>query len=158
MTLPLGEFWNSGFNLSDRAGRILAMARCCAATSGNSEVSPTHLLNSLAMGERGTARMILEAGGVYLDRDQKLLLAEPTESDYVEARKIGFDDECVSLFQCGKEFGALLGLGSYFGTEHILFGLVNSPQLPVYQHLSQHGVSADSVKTLAVSVLRLENV
>jgi ATP-dependent Clp protease ATP-binding subunit ClpA len=158
MALWLGAFLTSGINLTDRARRILVLARFCAATSGNSEVSPKHLLCALAMGDRGTARMILEASGVYLERDQELLLTEPTDPDCVEGKKLYFDDECVSVFRRGQEFGALLGLRAYFGTEHILFGLASSQHLPEYRYLAQHGISGDNLKYTTVSVLRLKNV
>lgn len=147
MTLPQDPY-------TDRARSVLSLAHECAHEANLDDVCPSHILVALAKGDRGVARMVLESQSVDLAAMQTLIPVPPTRpARQVFPVHLPLTAAATHLIAFGKEEGAKLSLGYYFGTEHLLLGLMRLNDDPATGFLTSQSVTLDAVRAGIDSLL-----
>ncbi|MES2789674.1 MAG: Clp protease N-terminal domain-containing protein [Planctomycetota bacterium] len=136
----------SGLLFTNRAIRILLLAGKLARQT-TSLVSPSHILQALAWGERGNGRAILERSSI----DLPAIVGMPPDFlggmlDKIPMIALELDGLSNQLIELGGRETLDVGLGKAIGTESLVFGILAMTDLPECKILTQYGVSLVSAK------------
>jgi ATP-dependent Clp protease ATP-binding subunit ClpC len=138
--------------LTDRAIKVLRVARDRAATCCHPRVTPEHVLWALATVEHGPGRVTLERLGVDLARNLAELETLPELAHAGTEVKPVPSQEVEQLLRQAKVEAQSLG-HNYVGTEHIVLGLLSCEPCPAVDYLRVRGVSLENVRKEALRVL-----
>lgn len=130
---------------TERAQKVLFLARDEARRLGHPAVGTEHLLLGLLREGEGIAARSLQALGVNLDqvRQQVEKIVLPSKSIYGE--EIGFTPRAKKVLELAQEEGRRQGV-SYVGTEHILLGLISEGEGVAAQALTNQGLTSEKVR------------
>ncbi|MCC6153776.1 MAG: AAA family ATPase, partial [Candidatus Hydrogenedentes bacterium] len=133
--------------LTIKAQEALAEAQDLASQKGNPELTPLHLLEALLAQERGVVGSILQRMGVHVDtvrsRAQQQLAKLPQVSG-TGAGMPGLGATAQKVLDAGWKTAQQLK-DEYLSTEHMLIGMIDVKNDPVYDILKAAGVTHDAV-------------
>jgi ATP-dependent Clp protease ATP-binding subunit ClpA len=143
---------------TERARGVLSVAHGCAYDANLDEVCPAHILVALANGDRGVARGALESLSIDLTAIQDEIPVPSRQAPRVIRPAIlPLDASATHLIAFGKEEGTNLSLGRYFGTEHLLLGLMRLTDDAATTFLLERSVTLDDVRAAINSLLTPES-
>ncbi|NED95787.1 ATP-dependent chaperone ClpB [Phytoactinopolyspora alkaliphila] len=133
--------------LTTKAQEALSVAVRSAATAGNPDVEPVHLLRALLIQQEGLTGPLLEAAGADLGavrRDVDAAFdALPSASGSTVASPNLARPTYAALSHAGEVARELED--QYISTEHLLVGLAHA-ESPVRDLLTRHGATADKIR------------
>lgn len=138
--------------LTDRAIKVLRVARDRATTNRDPQITPEHVLWALANVERGPGRLALERLGVDLRKSlRELELLHTACSGDPHSAPVP-SPEVDQLLQNAKAQAKLLR-HDYVGTEHLILGLLSGGTCPALHFLHQRGIGLDRFREAVLWVL-----
>ena len=140
--------------LTDRALRSLSLAHKLAQEANHDEISPEHMLLGLARGERGVARMMLEASGINLPECCGTIRL-PASQPRKECQLVGLPLNSKTIHALGyaKEEAELLQ-HNYLGTEHLLLGLLRLEDCAARDFLDSVGIRIEQARECLKRILK----
>jgi ATP-dependent Clp protease ATP-binding subunit ClpB len=139
--------------LTTKAQEALSVAVRSAATAGNPQVEPVHILRALLMQSEGITAPLLEAAGadvtsVRSDVDAAAEALPAASGSTVGAPGLG--RQTYAALSHAGEVARELG-DEYVSTEHLLVGLAHVDS-PVKELLARHGVTAERLRAAFTQV------
>ncbi|MGB9867445.1 MAG: ATP-dependent Clp protease ATP-binding subunit [Bacillota bacterium] len=138
---------------TERAQRVLYLAKEEAQNLGHDYVGTEHLLLGLIREGNSIAARVLNSMGVDLNRvraeiEQVVPRGEPKQM----GDQIAITPRTKTVLELAGEEARMLG-HNYIGTEHLLLGLVREGEGVAAQVLAKMGVSLDAVRAQVMQVL-----
>ena len=136
-----------------RARHVVVLAQEVARSRGDSRMGTEHLLLGLLGEPEGVAGEVLIelAGSADAIKDALETPADPERKKSLRAHLPLTDSANQTLSQASQESLALLH--NYIGTEHILLGLLDTPESTAARTLAELGIGADAVRAKVMSKL-----
>jgi len=139
----LQSFGLSLQRFTDRAVKVLAVARAEAHERRHSHVTPEHALLALGKVERGPGRVTLERLGVDFVNDEEDILALVTAlPERSVTEKLSVSSELEKMLRQAKARARTLG-HDYVGTEHLVLALLAASVSPAAEFLKSRGVTTE---------------
>jgi ATP-dependent Clp protease ATP-binding subunit ClpC len=131
---------------TDRAVKVMQVARQEAAQRHQAAVTPEHVLLALALVELGPWQAVLERLGLNLSMEQATLAALAAEGRQGEpGQEPAVSAEVEELLNAAV--AQARGLGHrWVGTEHLTLALVDAGSTPAAEFLRRRGISSDSLR------------
>jgi ATP-dependent Clp protease ATP-binding subunit ClpC len=142
----------TSLRFTDRAVKVLSVARQRAATQRHRYVAPEHVLFALAAVEVGPGRLTLQRLGVNLQNDVDRLEAMATAPPIAVAQQPSLSLETEHLVAEARDQSKKLG-HRYVGTEHLVLGLLRCGQCPAGDYLRERGVTVEKFREETLKVL-----
>ena len=135
---------------TDRARKVMSLAKEEAKALNSTKVGTEHLLLALAKEEEGIAAEALRALDItyddILEQLKEMQPAEPAEEVEEDAAKLSFTPRVISAME--KSFRlARENNQTYVSTEHLLLAIVDDSECMAMDILTRMGVSAASVRS-----------
>src|SRR5262245_34438146 len=138
---------------SERARRVLFLARVEASEVGSLRIDTEHLLLGLVRVGKGlTGRLFADAAIALDDIRDEVLRGVPTRSKTSTSQEIPFSAAAQRVLQHSAEEADRL-LHDYLGTEHLLLGLLSEEGSVATDVLTSRGLRLDRVREQIVKLL-----
>jgi ATP-dependent Clp protease ATP-binding subunit ClpC len=130
-------------SFTDRAIKLLSVAREKAETRRHALVTPEHVLLALLTIERGVGRVALERLGIDFQREERAIAdlvagGPPASPNHGQS----FSGEAERMIAEAKIASKELG-HNYVGTEHVVLGLLRCGTCPAGDYLRKVGITVD---------------
>jgi ATP-dependent Clp protease ATP-binding subunit ClpC len=140
-------------DFTDRAVKLLSVARDEAEARHHALVTPEHVLLALVAIEPGVGRVALERLGFDFQREKQAIVAlvvgAPPGSPN---RGQSFSEEVKRMIVLAAAASKELG-HEYVGTEHLIVGLLRCGPCPAGDYLRQFGITVDRFREEAMRLL-----
>ena len=130
---------------TERAQKVLFLARDEARRLGHPAVGTEHLLLGLLREGDGIAARALQALGVNLDKVRKEVEKIVVPGDLKSGEEIGLTPRAKKVLELAQEEGRKHGV-SYVGTEHILLGLIREGEGVAARVLVSQGLTLEKLR------------
>lgn len=130
---------------TERAQKVLFLARDEARRLGHPAVGTEHLLLGLLREGDGIAARALQALGVNLDKVRKEVEKIVVPGDLKSGEEIGLTPRAKKVLELAQEEGRKQGV-SYVGTEHILLGLIREGEGVAARVLVSQGLTLEKLR------------
>jgi len=130
---------------TERAQKVLFLARDEARRLGHPAVGTEHLLLGLLREGDGIAARALQALGVNLDKVRKEVEKIVVPGDLKSGEEIGLTPRAKKVLELAQEEGRKQGV-SYVGTEHILLGLIREGEGVAARVLASQGLTLEKLR------------
>ncbi|MDD2555785.1 MAG: ATP-dependent Clp protease ATP-binding subunit [Syntrophaceticus sp.] len=137
---------------TERAQKVLFLARDEARRLGHSAVGTEHLLLGLLREGEGIAARSLQALGVNLDKVRQEVEKIVSPGKSISGEEIGLTPRAKKVLELAQEEGRRQGV-SYVGTEHILLGLISEGEGVAAQALTNQGITSEKVRRQVLMLL-----
>jgi len=139
-------------NITACAGQAFALARRVATARKLEEVDIDHVVIGLLRLNHGIALHVLMGLGI----DRAIMMADLERlikdgSSSIEAMKVPYNRSIKLSLALGVQEAEKMK-NAYFGTDHILLGLLRYGKGSAYDWLITHGVTFDSARTLVLKL------
>ena len=136
---------------TQRAQRVVFLAREEAKTLGHSDIGTEHLLLGLIKEEQGIGAKALFNLGAEINAVRKAVksMIAPGSS---ESSEIGITPRVKKVFELANEEAQKWGV-HYIGTEHLLLGLVREGEGVAAQVMTDLGISAEAIRKQVLALL-----
>jgi ATP-dependent Clp protease ATP-binding subunit ClpC len=137
---------------TERAQKVLFLARDEARRLGHPAVGTEHLLLGLLREGEGIAAKSLQALGVNLEKVRQEVEKIVSPGKPASGEEIGLTPRAKKVLELAQEEGRRQGV-SYVGTEHILLGLIREGEGVAAQALVNQGITLEKVRRQVLMLL-----
>ncbi|HHW28395.1 MAG TPA: ATP-dependent Clp protease ATP-binding subunit [Syntrophomonadaceae bacterium] len=130
---------------TERAQKVLFLARDEARRLGHPAVGTEHLLLGLLREGDGIAARALQALGVNLNKVRREVEKIVVPGDLKSGEEIGLTPRAKKVLELAQEEGRKQGV-SYVGTEHILLGLIREGEGVAARVLANQGLTLEKLR------------
>jgi len=130
---------------TERAQKVLFLARDEARRLGHPAVGTEHLLLGLLREGDGVAARALQALGVNLNKVRREVEKIVVPGDLRDGEEIGLTPRAKKVLELAQEEGRKQGV-SYVGTEHILLGLIREGEGVAARVLMSQGLTLEKLR------------
>lgn len=136
---------------TERANRVLVIAKNEAKAMRHQAVGTEHLLLGLIKEGEGIAAKVLQNVGVQLEQ-VALLIANNVGMGQTAVEEVGYTPRSKKVLELAVEEARAFGVG-YIGTEHILLGLIREGEGVAANILENLGVDLDKARRQVLQLL-----
>jgi ATP-dependent Clp protease ATP-binding subunit ClpC len=137
---------------TERAQKVLFLARDEARRLGHPAVGTEHLLLGLLREGEGIAAKSLQALGVNLEKVRQEVEKIVSPGKPASGEEIGLTPRAKKVLELAQEEGRRQGV-SYVGTEHILLGFIREGEGVAAQALVNQGITLEKVRRQVLMLL-----
>jgi ATP-dependent Clp protease ATP-binding subunit ClpC len=136
---------------TERANRVLLIAKNEAKAMRHQAVGTEHLLLGLIKEGEGIAAKVLQGLGVQLEQ-VALLIANNVGMGQTAVEEVGYTPRSKKVLELAAEEARNLGVG-YIGTEHVLLGLIREGEGVAAKILENLGADLDKARQQVMQLL-----